>query len=191
DVLTYITYKLSGFPKERVIGSGTVLDTSRLKYILGKYFNVNNNNIHGYVIGEHGDSEVVTWSAGRIGSQGFDGYSDQRNLEWDDQIKEVIEEDVKNAAYEIIKRKQATYFAIGLAVNRIVEAIFRDENSILTVASLFEGQYGLKDIYLSIPTIVNRLGATRIIEIPLAKEEEEKLKNSADILKGHLNQCNL
>ena len=191
DVLTYITYKLSGFPKERVIGSGTVLDTSRLKYILGKYFNVNNNNIHGYVIGEHGDSEVVTWSTGRIGSQGFDEYSDQRNLEWDDQIKEVIEEDVKNAAYEIIKRKKATYFAIGLAVNRIVEAIFRDENSILTVSSLFEGQYGLKDIYLSIPTIVNRLGATRIIEIPLAKEEEEKLKNSADILKGHLNQCNL
>jgi len=191
DVLTYITYKLSGFPKERVIGSGTVLDTSRLKYILGKYFNVNNNNIHGYVIGEHGDSEVVTWSAGRIGTQEFDEYSAQLNLEWDDEIKEVIEKDVKNAAYEIIKRKKATYFAIGLAVNRIVEAIFRDENSILTVSSLFEGQYGLKDIYLSIPTVINRLGATRILEIPLAKEEEEKLKNSAGILKGHLNQCNL
>ncbi|PRR81302.1 L-lactate dehydrogenase [Clostridium vincentii] len=191
DVLAYITHKLSGFPKERVIGSGTVLDTSRLKYILGKYFNVNNNNIHGYVIGEHGDSEVVTWSAGRIGSQRFDGYSDQRNLEWDDQIKDVIEQDVKNAAYEIIKRKKATYFAIGLAVNRIVEAIFRDENTILTVSTLFEGQYGLNDIYLAIPTIVNRLGATRIMEMPLAKEEEEKLKKSADILKGHLNQCHL
>lgn len=191
DVLTYITYKLSGFPKERVIGSGTVLDTSRLKYVLGKYLNVNNNNIHGYVIGEHGDSEVVTWSAGRIGTQAFDEYSAKTNLEWDDEIKEVIEEDVKNAAYEIIKRKKATYFAIGLAVNRIVEAIFRDENTILTVSSLFEGQYGMKDLYLSIPTIVNRLGATRIMEIPLSKEEEEKLKKSAEILKGHLDQCKL
>ncbi|WP_024614412.1 L-lactate dehydrogenase [Clostridium sp. Ade.TY] len=191
DVLTYITYKLSGFPKERVIGSGTVLDTSRLKYVLGKYFSVNNNNIHAYVIGEHGDSEVVTWSNGRIGGEDFDIYANQTGLSWDEETKKVIEEDVKNAAYEIINRKKATYFAVALAVNRIVEAIFRDENSILTVGSLFEGQYGIEDMYLAIPTIVNRKGAKEIIEIPLAKSEEEKLKKSAEILKSHLNKCHI
>ncbi|MGL6184933.1 MAG: L-lactate dehydrogenase [Clostridium chrysemydis] len=191
DVLTHIAYKLSGFPKERVIGSGTVLDTSRLKYVLGKYFNVNNNNIHSYVIGEHGDSDVVTWSNGRIGGEGFDLYAKQMDLEWDGEVKKVIEDDVKNAAYEIISRKNATYFAVALAVNRIVEAIFRNENSILTVSSLFEGQYGLKDLYLAIPTVVNREGAKNIIEIPLSKDEEERLKESATILKGHLKECNL
>lgn len=191
DVLTYITYKLSGFPKERVIGSGTVLDTSRLKFVLGKYFNVNNNNIHGYVIGEHGDSELVTWSKARIGVEDFETFASQSKCEWDDDIKKVIESDVKNAAYEIISRKKATYFAVGLAINRIVEAIFRDENSILTVSSLFEGQYGINDVYLSIPTIVNGKGAKSVIEIPLLKEEEDKLKESAKILKSHLNQCNI
>lgn len=191
DILTYITYKLSGFPKSRVIGSGTVLDTSRLKYVLGKYFNVNNNNIHGYVIGEHGDSEVTTWSNGRIGVQSFESYSEARDLEWDNEIKQVIEDDVKNAAYEIISRKKATYFAVGLAINRIVEAIFRDENSILTVSSLFEGQYDISDVYLAIPTIVNRNGANEVIEIPLSAVEEEKLKSSAKILKEHLDECKI
>ena len=191
DILTYITYKLSGFPKSRVIGSGTVLDTSRYKYVLGKYFEVNNNNIHGYVIGEHGDSEVTTWSNGKIGAQSFEEYSETRNLQWDDEIKKVIEDDVKNAAYEIISRKKATYFAVGLAINRIVEAIFRDENTILSVSSLFEGQYGIKDIYLSIPTIVNRKGANGILEMKLAADEEEKLKSSAKILKGHLDECHI
>lgn len=191
DVLTYITYKLSGFPKERVIGSGTVLDTSRLKYVLGKYFNVNNTNIHSYVIGEHGDSEVVTWSNGRVGGEDFDMYAKQLDLEWDNDIKKVIEEDVKNAAYEIISRKKATYFAVALAVNRIVEAIFRNENSILTVDSLFEGQYGIEDMYLAIPTIVNRGGAQEIIQISLADDELNRLKESATILKKHLNECNI
>lgn len=191
DILTYITYKLSGFPKERVIGSGTVLDTSRLKYVLGKYFNVNNNNIHSYVIGEHGDSELVTWSNGRIGGESFDLYAEQTSLAWDDEIKDVIESDVKNAAYEIINRKKATYFAVALAVNRIVEAIFRDENSILTVDSLFEGQYGISDMYLAIPTIVNKDGAKEIIQIPLSEDEEKRFKKSAKILKSHLDQCNI
>lgn len=191
DILTYITYKLSGFPKERVIGSGTVLDTSRLKYVLGKYFEVNNSNIHGYVVGEHGDSEVVNWSSASIAGESFDEYSKQKKLEWGTDIKSVIENDVKNAAYEIISRKKATYFAIGLAVNRIVEAIFRDENSILTVSSLFQGEYGIENIYLAIPTIVNRTGAKSVIEMPLDNEEKEKLKKSADILKEHLKKCNL
>lgn len=191
DVLSYITYKLSGFPKERVIGSGTVLDTSRLKYVIGKYFEVNNNNVHGYVMGEHGDSEVVTWSSASIAGESFEKFSEQNNLEWDSEIKKVIEDDVKNAAYEIIERKKATYFAIGLAVNRIAEAIFRNENSILTVSSLCTGEYGVKDMYLAIPTIVNRKGAVMVIETPLSQEEEEKIKKSASILKKHLDECNI
>ncbi|WP_297637025.1 L-lactate dehydrogenase [uncultured Clostridium sp.] len=191
DVLAHITYKLSGFPKERVIGSGTVLDTSRLKYVLGKYLNVNNGNIHSYVIGEHGDSEVVTWSNASVAGENVDLYAKQFELAWDEEIKTVIENDVKNAAYEIISRKNATYFAVALAINKIVEAIFRNSNSILTVSSLFEGQYGIEDMYLAIPTVVSLKGATGIVEIPLAKDEEARLQESAKILKGHLDKCHI
>ncbi len=187
DVLAYITYKLSGFPKERVIASGTVLDTSRLKYVIGKYFNVNNNNIHAYVLGEHGDSEVVSWSTSSIAGESFEDYAKKFNLEWNDDVKAVIESDVKNAAYEIISRKNATYFAVALAVNRIVEAILRDENTILTVSCLMQGEYGIDDVYLAIPTILNSTGAVRIVN-PILKDEVElkKLKESAKVLKENI-----
>ncbi|OOM77674.1 L-lactate dehydrogenase [Clostridium sp. BL-8] len=187
DVLAYITYKLSGFPKERVIASGTVLDTSRLKYVIGKYFNVNNNNIHAYVLGEHGDSEVVSWSTSSIAGESFEEYAKKFNLEWNDDVKEVIESDVKNAAYEIISRKNATYFAVALAVNRIVEAILRDENTILTVSCLMQGEYGIDDVYLAVPTILNSTGAVRIVN-PILKNEVElkKLKESAKVLKENI-----
>ena len=163
DVLAYITYKLSGFPSERVIASGTVLDTSRLKYVIGKYLNVNNNNVHAYVLGEHGDSEVVSWSTASIAGESFDEYAKKFNLEWDKDVKAVIESDVKNAAYEIISRKNATYFAVALAVNRIVEAILRNENTILTVSCLMQGEYGIDDVYLAVPTILNSTGVVRIV----------------------------
>lgn len=187
DVLAYITYKLSGFPKERVIASGTVLDTSRLKYVIGKYFNVDNNNIHAYVLGEHGDSEVVSWSTASIAGESFEDYVKKFNLEWDNEIKAVIESDVKNAAYEIISRKNATYFAVALAVNRIVEAILRDENTILTVSCLMQGEYGLNDVYLAMPTILNSRGVVSVID-PVIKDDEElrKLIESANVLKGHI-----
>lgn len=187
DVLAYITYKLSGFSKERVIASGTVLDTSRLKYVIGKYFNVNNNNIHAYVLGEHGDSEVVSWSTSSIAGESFEEYAKKFNLEWNDDVKEVIESDVKNAAYEIISRKNATYFAVALAVNRIVEAILRDENTILTVSCLMQGEYGIDDVYLAVPTILNSTGAVRIVN-PILKNEVElkKLKESAKVLKENI-----
>lgn len=191
DILAHIAYKLSGFPKERVIGSGTVLDTSRLRYILGKYFGINNSNVHSYVIGEHGDSSVVTWSGSTIGGEKIDEFAKHMKLEWDNEIKRVIEDDVKNAAYEIINRKKATYFAIGICVTRICEAIFRDENSILTVSSLFEGQYGIEGMYLAIPTIVNASGAQGIIDIPLSEDEANKLRNSAKTLKEHFEKCNV
>jgi len=191
DILAYITYKLSGFPKERVLGSGTVLDTSRLRYILGKYFEINSSNVHSYVIGEHGDSSVVTWSGSTVGCESIDEFAKQLDLEWDDNIKNVIEKDVKNAAYEIINRKKATYFAIGLSVTRIVEAIFRNENTILTVSSLFTGQYGIDGMYLAIPTILNSGGAQKVLDIPLSEAEISKLKKSAEILKEHFEKCNV
>lgn len=187
DVLAYITYKLSGFPKERVIASGTVLDTSRLKYVIGKYFNVNNNNVHAYVLGEHGDSEIVSWSTARIAGGTFDNYAKKFNLEWDDEIKKVIESDVKNAAYEIIERKKATYFAIALATTKIAQAILRDENTILTVSSLLQGEYGLEDVYLAVPTVVNRGGVVRIVEPFITDEDElKRLRESAEVLKANL-----
>ena len=187
DVLAYITYKLSGFPSERVIASGTVLDTSRLKYVIGKYLKVNNNNIHAYVLGEHGDSEIVSWSTASIAGESFDEYAKKFNLEWDKEVKAVIESDVKNAAYEIISRKNATYFAVALAVNRIVEAILRDENTILTVSCLMQGEYGIDDVYLAVPTILNSTGAVRIVN-PIINDEEElkKLQESANVLKGYI-----
>lgn len=187
DVLAYITYKLSGFPSERVIASGTVLDTSRLKYVIGKYLNVNNNNVHAYVLGEHGDSEVVSWSTASIAGESFDEYAKKFNLEWDKDVKAVIESDVKNAAYEIISRKNATYFAVALAVNRIVEAILRDENTILTVSCLMQGEYGIDDVYLAVPTILNSTGIVRIVN-PVINDEEElkRLQESAKVLKGNI-----
>ena len=187
DVLAYITYKLSGFPSERVIASGTVLDTSRLKYVIGKYLNVNNNNVHAYVLGEHGDSEVVSWSTASIAGESFDEYAKKFNLEWDKEVKAVIESDVKNAAYEIISRKNATYFAVALAVNRIVEAILRDENTILTVSCLMKGEYEIDDVYLAVPTILNSTGVVRIVNPKINDEEElKKLQESAKVLKGHI-----
>ncbi|NFT35258.1 L-lactate dehydrogenase [Clostridium botulinum] len=191
DILAYITYKLSGFPKERVIGTGTVLDTSRLKYVIGKYLNVNNNNVHAYVLGEHGDSEVVSWSTASIAGEGFDDYTKKFSLEWDAEIRSVIESDVKNAAYEIISRKKATYYAIGLAITKIAESILRDENAILTVSSLMQGEYGISDMYLAIPTIINRNGAVRIVEPNITEEEIEKLQNSANVLKEHVSKCQI
>jgi len=187
DILAYITYKLSGFPSERVIASGTVLDTSRLKYVIGKYLNVNNNNVHAYVLGEHGDSEVVSWSTASIAGESFDEYAKKFNLEWDKDVKAVIESDVKNAAYEIISRKNATYFAVALAVNRIVEAILRDENTILTVSCLIQGEYGIDDVYLAVPTIINSTGVVRIVN-PVINDEEElkRLQESAKVLKRNI-----
>lgn len=189
DVLAYITYKLSGFPKERVIASGTVLDTSRLKYVIGKYLNVNNNNVHAYILGEHGDSEVASFSTGSICGESFTAYAEKFNLEWDKEIEKVIENDVKNAAYEIINRKGATYFAIGLATTRIVEAILRDENTILTVSTLLQGEYGIEDVYLAVPTVLNSNGVVRIVN-PKIKDEDElkRLQDSAKVLKENINK---
>lgn len=192
DILTYITYKLSGLPKNKVIGSGTVLDTSRLKYMLSEHFDIDARNVHTYIIGEHGDSEITAWSLTNIAGMDADEYCDTVcEKKCDKKFKYSIPENVKNAAYEIINKKGYTNYAVALAITRIVEAILRDEDSILTVSSLFEGQYGIDDVYLAIPTIINRSGARRILDAPLSQEETAKLKESAKILKEHLAKGNI
>ena len=186
DILTYIVYKLSGFPKERVIGSGTVLDTSRFKYMLGEHFNIDTRNIHTYIMGEHGDSEIATWSITSLAGMNVDDYC-KLYCNKCNGIEELhIEDEVKNAAYEIIKKKGATYYAIALAITRIVEAILGDEHSILTVSSLLAGEYGIKDIYLGVPSVVCSSGVKNIIEVPLSPSELAALTLSADKLKESL-----
>ncbi|CAG7839881.1 L-lactate dehydrogenase [Clostridium haemolyticum] len=188
DILTYITYKLSGFPKERVIGSGTVLDTSRFRYLLSEHFDIDARNIHTYIMGEHGDSEIATWSITTVAGMDIQDYCDNFCHQCAGLEKYDIENSVKNAAYEVIEKKGATYYAIGLAVKRIVDAILRDENSILTVSSLLEGQYGLNDIYLGIPSIVGSTGVKKALEVSLNETESTKLINSANTLKQYIDK---
>ncbi|SHI92638.1 L-lactate dehydrogenase [Clostridium cavendishii DSM 21758] len=191
DVLTHITYKLSGFPANRVIGSGTVLDTSRFKYMLSEHFKIDARNVHTYIIGEHGDSEIAAWSLTNIAGINADAYCIATCNKCDRSFKYSIPDKVKKAAYEVINRKGYTNYAVALAVRRIVEAILGDEETILTVSSLFNGEYGIADTYLAIPTIVNRTGASKILEIPLSNEEQEKLKSSAEILKNVVENSNI
>ncbi len=188
DVLSYMTYKLSGFPKERVIGSGTVLDTARS--LLGKYFEIDGRNVEGYVLGEHGDSEFVTWSSLMIGSIPVKSFSEQNSITWDKETETVIAEDVKNCAYEVIKRKGATAFAVAIALERIVEAIIRDEKTILTVSTLLNDYYGVNDAYLSVPTILGRNGVEKVLNIKLSQDEEEKFVSSANLMKEYIDRIN-
>jgi L-lactate dehydrogenase len=183
DVLAYMTYKLSGFPKERVIGSGTVLDTARLRSLLGKYFEIDGRTVDGFVMGEHGDSEFVPWSSLRIGTIPVKSFSEQNSIEWDKETEKVIAEDVKNCAYEVIKRKGATAFAVAVALVRIVEAIIRDEKTILTVSTLLNNYYGVSDTYLSVPTIIGKNGVQKVLHVDFSDEEKEKFSSSAKIAK--------
>lgn len=190
DILTYITYKISGFPKERVIGSGTVLDTSRLRYMLSQHFKIDARNIHTYIMGEHGDSEIATWSLTNIAGMNIKEYCSLFCNLCDGSMMDEIHENVKNAAYEIISKKGATYYAVALAVKRITEAILRDENSILTVSTLLEGQYGLNDVFLGVPSIVGSDGIKKVLEVPLNETELNKLKASGENLKDLLKNLN-
>lgn len=182
DILTYITYKISGFSKHNVIGSGTVLDTSRLKYLIGENANIDARNVHTYIIGEHGDSEVAAWSVTSVAGMSIEDYCGSGGCKSLDICKEDFYNRTKNAAYEIIAKKGATYYAIALAVKRIVECMIGDENSILTVSSLFEGEYGISDVCLSAPTVVGSGGAERILEIDFSDEEIAGLRRSAETM---------
>lgn len=190
DILTHLTYKLLGFPRAKVIGSGTVLDTARFRYAISQKMKVDTRNVHSYIIGEHGDSEVAVWSGASIGMMSLDEYC--HNLpsccEFD---KNEIYEDVKNAAYKIIEKKGATYYAIAMGVRRITECILRDENSILTISTHLSGEYGIEDICLSLPTLVGKDGAGKVLEIPLSSDELAKLTDSARVLKAHAEEIGI
>ncbi len=191
DLMTYAALKLSGFPSNRVIGSGTILDTSRLRYVLGERLKVDPRNVHAYVIGEHGDSEVPAWSLASVAGTRLRDYSAVCGQELDDLYLNKIFEQVKNAAYKIIELKGRTYYAIGLGLTRIVESIIRDENAILTVSSLLRDYYGVDDICFSVPTIMNRNGVREVLKLPLTEEEVTKLQNSASTLKNILKSLTL
>lgn len=191
DVLTYVMYKVSGLPKNQIIGSGTVLDSSRFRYLLAQHCQVDVRNVHAYILGEHGDSEIAAWSLTNIGGVNFMQECLLCGKNCSPEVKEQIFNKVKNAAYEIIERKGATYYAIALAVRRIVEAIIRDENSILPVSSIVDDVYGVKDVAISLPAIVNKSGVVKVFDIPLTDEEKEKLKNSAQVIKSMIESLKL
>lgn len=186
DILTYVTLKLSGFPANRVIGSGTVLDTARLKYNLGEHLEVDSRSVHAFIIGEHGDSELAVWSSATISGVPIDAFCEMRGHFNHDAAEVRIAEKVKNSAYEIIEKKKATYFGVAMAVRRICEAIIRDEESVLPVSNLMQGEFGISDVALSMPAIVGAKGVEEIVPIPLDEEEREKLVKSAETLKGIL-----
>lgn len=183
DILTLIALKESGYPSNRVIGSGTVLDTGRFKYLLGEHLDVDSRSVHAFIIGEHGDSELAAWSNARIGGLKVNDFCELRGHFNHEQSMKKIFENVRNSAYEIIERKHATYYGIAMAVKRICEAIVRNEKSILPVSSLMAGEYGLNDVVLSIPAVVGETGVQKVIPIELNDEELTKLKDSANILK--------
>ena len=183
DILTYVSLKLSGLPASRVIGSGTVLDTARLRALVGQRLSVDPRSVHGYVIGEHGDSEVVVWSRATVAGLPVEDFCHQRGIEYSPALRADISTQVRRAAYEIIARKGATYYAIGLGIRHIVEAILRDENTILTVSTLMTGQFGMQDVCLSLPSIVDLSGVEGVLLPDLSPDELIALQRSATVLR--------
>ena len=183
DVLTYVALKASGFPASRVIGTGTVLDTARLKYLVGEKLGVDYRNVHSFIIGEHGDSELAVWSGANVSGINIDDFCPlcHNCSRMTDLYK--LYDDVKNSAYKIIEGKGATYYAIAQATRRIIDAITRDENSILPVSTYLDGEYGLRDICMSIPSIVGAGGVKHVLDIPLSNKENQYLMESAAALR--------
>ncbi|MDD5186035.1 MAG: L-lactate dehydrogenase [Paludibacter sp.] len=192
DILTYVTLKLSGFPPNKVIGSGTVLDTARLKYMISDYARVDPGNIHAYIIGEHGDTELPVWSNATIGGMDIETYCSEYAKQGNAKNElSAIFEKVKNSAYEIIKRKGATNYSIALSLVKITRAILRDENSILPVSTLITDYYGISDVCISIPSIVNTKGVEQYVRLDLSKAEEKLFSHSANTLKGFIKAIEL
>lgn len=191
DILTYVALKLSGLPASRVIGSGTVLDTARFKYILGQHLGVDPRNVHARIIGEHGDSEIAAWSLANISGIPLNDFCELRGHTDHQRNMDRIAEEVKNAAYEIIKKKRATYYGIAMTVKRICEAITRDEKPILPVSNYIDGEYGLHDIVLSMPAVVGASGIEYQVPIKINETETEQLKASAATLRSVIDKLDL
>lgn len=183
DIMSEITLKLSGFSPDKVIGSGTTLDSARLRYLVGAKLKVDPRNVHAYVIGEHGESEFVPWSQAHVSTVSLDELKAKHPERSEDLDMSEIEAEVRNSAQKIIAAKKATYYGIGMALVRITKAIFSDENSILTISSLVDGPYGINGAYLGLPCIVGREGRVKLLELDLTEEEQEKLEKSAAVIK--------
>lgn len=188
DILTRVAQKLSGLPANRVIGSGTVLDTARLKYLLGEQLEVDSRSVHAFIIGEHGDSEIAVWSSANVSGIPLHDFCEMRGYFQHEAEMREIAEAVKNSAYEIIQRKKATYFGVAMAVKRICEVIVRDEKSVLPVSTLMHGEYGIEDIVLSMPCIVGKEGIETKVPLSLSEEETISLQQSAFLLKEIMEQ---
>lgn len=183
DVLTYVALKVSGLPKSQVIGSGTVLDTARFKYLLSRHCRVDSRNVHAYILGEHGDSEVAAWSLTHIAGIQMDDCCRVCPRHCGQVERAGIVEQVRNSAYHIIDAKGFTNYAVGLAMVRIVQAVLRNESSVLTVSTLLDGEFGVSDVCLGVPTVLNVRGADMIFDAPLPEDENKALQASADCIR--------
>lgn len=181
DIMSYIVYKTMGIDKNKVIGTGTLLDTARMRYLLSEYLKISSDDIEAYILGEHGDSSFISWTNTYVGCKQLLDYVDEKNLDMND-LQEIYEE-VKNAAYEIIERKKATYYGIGLALNKLIYSIFNDTNKILCVSAYLDYDYDHSDIYMGVPCVINRQGIKEIIKLPLNDVDQNKFDNSYQILK--------
>jgi L-lactate dehydrogenase len=188
DIMTYLSVQVSGLPPERVIGSGTILDTARFRYLLGEHYAIDPRSVHAYIIGEHGDSELPVWSLANIAGVRLRDFRSASGKGYDEAALHRIFEQTRDAAYAIIERKQATYYAIGLGLVTIVEAILRDQHSVLTVSSLMTGQHGVTDICTSLPTIIGAGGVEEVLTLSLSEKEEEQFRHSAQVLKDRYAQ---
>ena len=180
DILSYIVQKTSGFPSSRVIGSGTVLDTARLRFMVGEHLQVSSKNIHAYIMGEHGDSSFVPWSKAYVGCKPIVDILKQRGEESD--VLDKFHKQVRDEAYEIIERKKSTYYGIGVGLTKIIKAILNNEHEILTISTLLNGEYGKQDIYMGVPAIITNEGVQEILQLDLTKEEQERFDKSYEIL---------
>ncbi|ABY34893.1 MAG TPA: L-lactate dehydrogenase [Chloroflexus aurantiacus] len=186
DILTTIGAQIAGPAANRVIGSGTILDTARFRYLLGQHYGVDPRSVHAYIVGEHGDSELALWSLANIAGVRLVDFVGANGQGYNQAALDAILEQTRNAAYEIIKRKRATYYAIGLGLLSIAEAVLRDQHTVMTISSLMNGQYGVSGIAISLPTIVGRDGAEEVLNLPLSEQEIALFQRSAGILKEHL-----
>ncbi len=191
DVLTYASLKLSGLPSSQIIGSGTILDTARFRYLLSQHFGVDARSVHAYIIGEHGDSEVPVWSLANIAGMRLATYCAANKVQLDRETMDDIFKQTRDAAYHIISKKGATYYAVAAGILRIVEAILRDQNTVLSVSSLVEGYFGINDVCLSLPSVVDRGGVERMVYLELDETELLSLKHSADVLRKTISELQL
>ena len=191
DVLTYAAQKFSGYPENRVFGSGTTLDTARFKYLLGQHLEVDSRSVHAFIIGEHGDSEIAAWSSANVSGIPIHEFCEMRGHFEHEKAMREIAESVKNSAYEIIEKKGATYYGIAMSVRRICEAIVRDEKTILPISSLQHDNHGISNVAMSMPAIVGKNGVEGTVPINLNEEEEKLLKASADTLKKVIEEAEM